>query len=530
MSDAELHFIPGCYRNLQHKHGESLPGFLLRLAEANDYAGIREMLMVVGIQAPGHLSRLITQVKLSGESLEVLGAMAVGNTSHLLPYLVEPIGDEALLVQGCRVDNDAYLHEHAQICPVCLAQDGFALEEWELAVVTACSRHKVLLRDRCHACNQPIDWGRPHLAHCSGCGSDFRAATLISVDDSICDVVQDFAALAPFRVILRGDEHRVLIWDTAFRLFKSLLIPSNCWASAEWPKRCVQSAPLELRHKVIETMASARQDDGYVLTRMNTFVHELLTPLNAVPRSGLIERQAMKLLHSAAGLPWDVAETVCSGKPLLRMPAGAELFNGHPPSLTGLREVAAFLAVDRETVAGLIKMGLIDIPTADHPGFDIDQILVAQKFLSEGLLTIAEVAMLVGVALDWHDHGFDELLPVWNPKHPADSRLPVQHLVNIQLQLTAKWREAGSPIRPVSLRTIAVKSGRPFQTVAMAVNMALSGGFARMGWGPQFDWASLRIEESESERIAAILAKDSLGGHVEVLARLEGSPPSIALP
>lgn len=501
MSDTALHFIPGCYRNLLHAPGESLPGFLLRLAEANRYAGIRDMLKVVDIEARGHLSRLITQIKLSEDSLEVLGAMAVGDRSHLLSYLVRPIGDEAVLLQDCRVDNDAFLQEYAQICSVCLAQDGFALEEWELAPVTTCAAHKVLLRDRCHACNQFIVWDRPLLAHCGSCGADLRDAPATRVEESVCEVVGDFAALAPFRFALHGNERRVLIWDIAFRLFKSLLIPSEYWTRPEWPTRWVQSATLEQRHRVIELMSGSREDGGYVLTRLNNFVHELLVPLSAVRKSGLIERQAMELLQSAAGLPRDVAEAICSSAPLLRMPAGAQLFKGHPPSFRDLPEVAAFLAVDRETGAGLINMGMIDVPNREHPGFDIDQILMAQTFLSDGLLTVAEVATLVGVPLDWNDHEFDELLPVWNRKHPSDARVTVRHVVNIQLQLTARWREVGPPIRPVTLRELAWKSGKPFQAVALAVNLALSGRFVRLDWGPQFDWASLRIDESDAESV-----------------------------
>jgi hypothetical protein len=433
--------------------------------------------------------------------------MAVGDIDHLQHYLVRSIGDEAVFFNDCRVDNDALLVARAQVCPLCLREEQFMREEWELAMVTVCTRHKVRLMDMCPVCRQPIEWTRSVLRNCNNCGLDFGEAVTAAVDDSDCDFANDFSALAPFRFTLHGGGQQIHSWDTAFRVFKSLALPTRYWAESEWPARYVQSMPVDERHLTAKMLGNTRSNGSYRLMNMNEVVHALLSPLDAVPREGIIASRSMRFLHSEVGIPRDVAAAICSPTPIFGTPTGAQVFGGFPPHISGLRELASFLAVDHETVSGLIEIGMIDIPSGEHPGFDIDQVLAAQSFLTVGLLGVADIARLVGVPIDWHEHGFDELLPTWNRKHPADVRVAVEHVTNIQLQLTTRWRNALPPERPICLRTLGASSGKPFQTVALAVNMLLSGGFRHIGWGPMFDWASLQIDESQSMQMLKQLSK-----------------------
>lgn len=498
MSRGELHFIPGCYRNLPCNPGESLPGYLLRLAEANGYAGIRDLLKMADIRAIGSISKVISQLKTSSSDLGMLSSMAVGVLDHLKTHLAQEIADEAVLLNGCRVDNDAFLVERAQVCPHCLRENGFAFEEWDLAVVTACSRHEVRLNDSCHGCNQPIAWTRRFLNHCGRCGVDFREAPAAPVENSVHDVAGDFAALAPFRLTVYADDQQVHPWDTAFRLFKCLSLTGAHWSGTEWPARHLQTLTIERRHAVTELLAASRHDGSYVLTKFNEFVKNLLAPLGAVPRPGLIQSQAMKLLHSEAGLPREIASAVCSLTPILQEPYAAHTFGGHPPSISSLTVLATFLAVDRETVAGLLANRLLETPLCEHPGFDIDQVLAAQKFLSEGLLTLSEIAAIVGVPLDCHDPFFSELFPVWNRRNLGDLRVTVAHVLDLQSKLCVRWRDSPRPAKPVLLSELAGAGQNPFRTVAKAVTAILSSGIQRLDWGPPFQWASLVIDEHDA--------------------------------
>lgn len=499
MNSAELGFIPGCYKNFPCMPGESLPGYMLRLAEANAYSGIRELLSAAEIDVShGTLSKLVAEIKASATNLGKVGAMAIGDRRHLLTHLVKPIMKEAIFVNSCRVDNDAFLSEVSQVCPHCLEDDGFSREEWELATVTTCSRHKVRLNDSCHACKAKIEWARPFLHHCGRCGVDFRQSPVTLVGDKVCEVSDDFSALAPFRFTLHGGERQIHLWDTAFRLFKSLSLNGGHWALAEWPGRFVQSLSIERRHAVVEVLARVRYNGSYALLELNEFVSQLLRALSVIPKPGLVSRQAVRMLQSAAGLPWEIATALSSPTPLYQdQLRGSAIFNGRPPSIVSLTGIAVFLAVDHVTVAGLLSNGEISKPMFDFPGFDIDQILAAQKFLTDGLLSLIDLHDIVGVPLDWHDPFFNELFPTWNKRNHADSRVTVDHVVGLQSKLIARWYGSPRPSKPVGLGQLARTGKNPFQSVAKGVTAILTSGIQRVDWGPPFDWASLVIDERD---------------------------------
>lgn len=54
-----------------------------------------------------------------------------------------------------------------QFCPVCLATDpvSYLRKSWRLAFNTICSKHKILLRDRCDSCLQPVVPHRADMHH-----------------------------------------------------------------------------------------------------------------------------------------------------------------------------------------------------------------------------------------------------------------------------------------------------------------------------------------------------------------------------
>lgn len=61
-----------------------------------------------------------------------------------------------------------------RFCPACLAEDSYWRAAWDLKYVTACSHHRVRLRDVCEACGRRLSWRRQSLLTCP-CGSDLSA-------------------------------------------------------------------------------------------------------------------------------------------------------------------------------------------------------------------------------------------------------------------------------------------------------------------------------------------------------------------
>lgn len=55
------------------------------------------------------------------------------------------------------------------VCPMCLAEEGYLRQYWEHTYVTACSRHRIQLVDRCDACGETLSPHRGHITQCD-CG------------------------------------------------------------------------------------------------------------------------------------------------------------------------------------------------------------------------------------------------------------------------------------------------------------------------------------------------------------------------
>lgn len=67
-------------------------------------------------------------------------------------------------------------HAGQQWCPHCLAEDSepYYRRRWRLAIASTCSRHGVVLADRCHDCGAPAVPHRGIDPLCHHCGTDRR--------------------------------------------------------------------------------------------------------------------------------------------------------------------------------------------------------------------------------------------------------------------------------------------------------------------------------------------------------------------
>lgn len=77
----------------------------------------------------------------------------------------------AQLEQELRALRSLHRSGRDAVCPHCLAEDMYLRVGWEHAYVTACTRHRARLVDRCFGCDSPLDLLREHIAQC-GCGQE----------------------------------------------------------------------------------------------------------------------------------------------------------------------------------------------------------------------------------------------------------------------------------------------------------------------------------------------------------------------
>lgn len=131
-------------------NGESLRGYLMRLAEANC------------------ISNLVWLSQAS-EEIELLRPMIGTTLQGRLPrWLIKIYGwniPSKGRLEGCLMTT------YARCCPQCLNEKRYWPAEWEQVFYLACHRHGCAMSTHCPDCSRLLEWTRPSLFHCS-CGSD----------------------------------------------------------------------------------------------------------------------------------------------------------------------------------------------------------------------------------------------------------------------------------------------------------------------------------------------------------------------
>jgi TniQ len=498
-------YVPGCFRNLTCFAGESFAGYLLRLAEANGYAGIGGFLLAAGLPISRKLQGDLLNVRANGSQLARLARMAVGQADHLTGFQIELFrasslsadnSVDAAWIDECRVSRDALMSDIASICGPCLAENGFAREEWDLGPITVCTRHQIMLRDRCSACAAPITWKRHFLTACDACGGDLRQWGGEKVGSLVCEAASDFEALAPFRILDADGMEHVIRWDEMFLVFKSLLVPDEKRVLRLWPDVLVSNASCKARHLAFDRLASTLSSRRYRLADLASLPRRALAPLQAIPRPRIVERQSLRYLEADAGLSRPVAVALSGAPDIVAPPMAAELYGGRPPCIRSYAELATFLGISPETVDRLVSMHVVNQPSPTDLGYDADSVLEARRFLQEGLLTLDELRSVVGVEVEAHDLGDAGLLPRWNPRDKSDSRVRVDLVLDLQARLAEQWHNGGARFDGEPLLALAAKSTRPFRTIAATVELILSRTVALAGWSNPFTWGALRVDSA----------------------------------
>ncbi len=93
----------------------------------------------------------------------------------------------ARLVKLRRSAPRAWIDSGVRCCPLCLSEQEYWREEWEVRQYLACTRHNCWLIDRCSVCNEKISWERATLQRCD-CGAKFTEASVTSAPEKFVDL------------------------------------------------------------------------------------------------------------------------------------------------------------------------------------------------------------------------------------------------------------------------------------------------------------------------------------------------------
>ncbi len=157
------------------KAGESLLGYLLALAELNEYDSMGWISQMIGWR---YSQKFMFS---NGIGAEELSALTAVDKELLLPLYYKPApvaeGERGGLMKSYFNDQRVSRHmiqaRRPKVCPMCLKEDGYLRSVWELAPVTSCPLHKTLLLENCPSCNKRIRWTRHKVCVCK-CGFDWR--------------------------------------------------------------------------------------------------------------------------------------------------------------------------------------------------------------------------------------------------------------------------------------------------------------------------------------------------------------------
>lgn len=116
-----------------------------------------------------------------------------------------------------------YKTQGIRICPECLKDDTvpYYRKIWRVGVITACTKHKCLLVDRCPECQSFIDpkrvgW-KDSPTSCFNCGFDLRESPVLSIQagDPFFGAVGELGSLGSADKIFKVFKLARLLWDAS---------------------------------------------------------------------------------------------------------------------------------------------------------------------------------------------------------------------------------------------------------------------------------------------------------------------------
>jgi TniQ len=181
---------------------EGYLGYLRRLADENNYAGIGTILSALGTK---HLAR-------GGlfSSFEQVSRLAdlTDQAASLLLSIAHPAagrgrnGTEVVLFRGNAIPKLAISTVRVKVCPECLAQGTpYRRAVWDLKLLMVCPVHGSWLIWRCPACHRSLSWTNTRVVECT-CDRkvDLRRAPRRSCAAAVADLNYILAELALNRV------------------------------------------------------------------------------------------------------------------------------------------------------------------------------------------------------------------------------------------------------------------------------------------------------------------------------------------
>lgn len=148
---------------------ESIPGFISRLAAANDADQVAWI--------PEAADLRFQQIYFTDEEIGRLAQLSTTDAEklrYLAPTVPQkkPWGDYVFMLCGNTLPIECLPRQsERRVCPKCLETSRYHRLHWNLSFVQACSEHRVELLTSCPECKRKLDWRVKDISRCR-CGHD----------------------------------------------------------------------------------------------------------------------------------------------------------------------------------------------------------------------------------------------------------------------------------------------------------------------------------------------------------------------
>jgi hypothetical protein len=489
-------YLPGLYRHAAPQDGESLRGYLLRLANCNGYAGLSPLLGVVASHLRVRTLKASTLAS-NHSALGILSRMVFGDSGRLDHFYARNLADEATALHGVRVDNDAQNEKFAQVCPQCLAERGVADQTWDLAPVVACEIHRTEFIERCATCAERILWERPSFFQCHHCHDDLRFVRAAK-DSALAEVSGDFGTLAPFRFIAENAERVDEPWDTAFVVLRLLATPDVLWVRQHRaPERFFRDLTLPERRAALHAFAEERDGQGYRLSHIGRHLRGKLRHLSALPGAHHAEQRAALYCSTVDRMHMTFARKLFPGarrseSASLRYPDAA----GRPRVIRNESELCELLRIDDSVRRHLRRHPVWPVKAPGADGFDLDDIQRLETFMLDGLMPVERIGQVTGLT-ELSAVEAMRLLRRIQPDWMEDRLVEVSFLQAVQDRIRDVTLTRKRPSSGLALRDLVGADGTAASAVVVVVVRILAGNLNYADWVAPYTWSDLIVDPEE---------------------------------
>jgi hypothetical protein len=180
--------------------GESLYGYLCRVAEANGYTGAQLLTLLrpdnASLFSPENFSRISFVLRIKEQLWASLVCGYEGPSEK---------GRYAFL--GQEIPSSQMSIHLPRVCALCLRAQEVWWAVWDLRFVVACPLHQCELLDRCPKCRCPLDLARRVKVCLCRCGYDLRKHVPSEASNELIAVADSIYRASGFYRGLRGDNY-----------------------------------------------------------------------------------------------------------------------------------------------------------------------------------------------------------------------------------------------------------------------------------------------------------------------------------